>query len=112
MALTYEGQEFLIARGAFGHIHPILGAVGELAIHLVEMSDGLLSTVWGWDSDDYKPKEPGFWVWTGQITFRDCPYPYQSYRFHDGSWRPALLNDFARFGLPVPLPRLPEGVLA
>jgi hypothetical protein len=30
----------------------------------------------------------------------------------DGSWRPALLNDFVRFGLPVPLPRLPEGVLA
>jgi hypothetical protein len=111
MATTYEGQEFLIARDAFGRTHAVLGAIGCQAVRLARISDGNLCTVRGWDSTDFKPTEPGVWVWAGEVVYQDHPCFSLSFRCH-GNWRPAVLGDFPRFGLPVPLPRLPEGVLA
>jgi hypothetical protein len=105
----HEGQEFLIARDTLGCLNHIIGAIGDMAIWLADDARADLFSVDGWAFDD-RPMEPGLWVWTGQITYKkERPGPW--FRFHDGSWRPALLNDFVRFGLPVPLPRIPEGGL-
>jgi hypothetical protein len=93
MATTYLDQEFLIARDVFGCINHILGAIGYMAIDFADEASADLFSVDGWDEDD-RPSEPGLWVWTGQITYKDSPFPDPYFRCHDGSWRPALLNDF------------------
>jgi hypothetical protein len=59
------------------------------------------------------PASVGFHIWEGEICVEDFADRHSSSSFlWTGSWRPAVLGDFPRFGLPVPLPRLPEGVLA
>lgn len=100
MATTYLDQQFLIARDTLDGFNHILGANGDMAIELADKASADLFSLDGWDEND-RPGEPGLWVWTGRIIYsKDYPDPY--FRYRDGSWRPALLNDFPRFGLPVP----------
>jgi hypothetical protein len=60
------------------------------------------------------PGGPGLYVWDGVVFVSDIADPAKRYdgswrpAYLCGAWRPAVLGDFVRFGLPVPPPRLTE----
>jgi hypothetical protein len=94
-----------------GHYDLVLAAVGGMARSILEEHEPRVESVigeedWRW----VREQRAGLYVWVGAIHERPINN-WQAFLTWHGSWRPALLNDFVRFGLPVPLPRLPEGVL-
>jgi hypothetical protein len=97
-----ENQAFLLVVCDYGDT-AIISTQGEVARWLKSRD--------AWIFDNL-PESKGMYVWEGCCEIRWSATGFWEDVDIDGSWRPALLNDFVRFGLPVPLPRLPEGVLA
>jgi hypothetical protein len=107
MAKTYEDQALLVVQCP-GGIWAVLAVLGEIVRdHLDEYGPIDLGIPLG------IPDPVGLYVWEGQCELAsDRNYSLRGNTTWFGSWRPAVLGDFTRFGLPVPLPRLAEGVLA
>jgi hypothetical protein len=104
--VIYEDQVFLVVNCP-GWNPLVLAALGEIARHEL-IFDGPMDV----RLPDKVPTAIGFHVWEGRYEVTGGETSLLQSVLAIGSWRPALLNDFPRFGLPVPPPRLPEGVLA
>lgn len=109
MAKTYEDQAFLVVNTPNGNWF-VLMALGEFA--QLELDTGAPMEAY---LPGLMPGSVGFHVWDGRCEvvreIRCCEVERDGPLIHrivwSGSWRPAVLGDFPRFGLPVPPPRLP-----
>lgn len=116
MAEVHTDQAFLVARDTLGCLSHILAARGGWAIRQADEAAADLADVIGL-GEEYHPRSPGLWVWSGTATVRDPdPDDYEAMDEHEdfrtdveGELRLAVIGDFAVFGLPTPLPRVPEG---
>jgi hypothetical protein len=103
---TFKDQSFLVVVTCDDRTRAIAACGEQAGNHLGWHSQDFIEYTTGFDP---LPDQIGLWVWTGsiQITAEDR-WLYPS--FIDGSWRLPVLTDFARFGLPTPLPDLPAEV--
>lgn len=99
-AIVHDDQSVLIAVGRSDGVFDgatALSCFGERAALEIEAT-----TNWPGDfmagNFESVPRTPGPWVWEGRIVATGVGIIPR----WDGVWRPAVLGDFARFGLAVP----------
>jgi hypothetical protein len=113
--IVHRNQAFLVAVSNSyedSHQHLVLAADGDIARLIFEDREPRVDSVIGEDDWRWVREQPaGLYVWTGDIHEKPFHRRQAILTWH-GSWRLAVLEDFVRFGLPVPPPRLADGVLA
>jgi len=102
MPTIHKDQSLIVAIDAHAGCY-LLSALGDQATGLLD-DVGCDLADFGFDEDDH-PREPGVHVWEGSLvisSYKDDEGIKDVDQEWDGTWRPATLADFARFGLAVP----------
>jgi hypothetical protein len=106
MMTWFQNQAYLMAVIEGGD-SPVLAALGVVAKNDLRTYGPVDVPI-----SSELPASVGFHIWEGAIALEDSDDVHSGTSFlWSGNWRPAVLGDFPRFGLPVPLPRLPEGMI-